>query len=335
MIRSLRKIPIALIAALTVGFATMPANAQQAGGSVTQPSAGTAQGKEEFPGKQELLRRIALYEGAERSAETAHAGTESLANIYGNLAALYEDAGMYPKSEDVMRREISLLRSGSQDELADAIGHIAVLHIAMGELREAEKEQLEALRIRETIGDPVEIALSWTDLADVYIKQLHYRKALGYSQKAVAVLADNPKVDVANRIAVRQTLAYALCGLQQCGEAIPLLKAAIELEKSSYGADSLMVGTGNFLLGYAYWQYGDMQQAAELMARGAARMKVDLGWGHAIYLNAMMQYAKFLRQRGQMEAAASAEREIKMANAVVDARSLTTSSSAFAGAGSR
>ena len=78
-----------------------------------------------------------------------------------------------------------------------------------------------------------------------------------------------------------------------------------------------------------------MEDAAELMAQGTARMKVDLGWGHTIYLNAMTQYARFLRQRGQKEAAATAEREIKMANAVVDARSLTTSSSAFAAAGSR
>lgn len=288
-----------------------------------------------FPDKPELLRRIALYEAAERSAERAHTGTESMVRIYSNLAALYEDACMYSRSEEVMHREIAMLRSGPQDELADAIGHLAVLHIAMGEMRQAEKDDFEALRISESMGNPVGVALTWTDLADVDIKQRHYKQALDYAQRAMAVLAENPKVDVADRIVVRQTLAYALCGLKECGQAIPILKDAIEMEKSSYGADSLMVGTGYYLLGYTYWQNGDMEDAAELMARGTARMKVDLGWGHTIYLNAMTQYARFLRQRGQKEAAASAEREVKMANAVVDARSLTTSSSAFAGAGSR
>jgi putative component of toxin-antitoxin plasmid stabilization module len=140
---------------------------------------------------------------------------------------------------------------------------------------------------------------------------------------------------VADRIVVRQTLAYALCGLKECGQAIPILKDAIEMEKSSYGADSLMVGTGYLSSRIHILANGDMEDAAELMARGTARMKVDLGWGHTIYLNAMTQYARFLRQRGQKEAAATAEREIKIANAVVDARSLTTSSSAFAAAGSR
>jgi hypothetical protein len=41
---------------------------------------------------------------------------------------------MYPKSENLMRRWISLLRSGPQDELAEALSHLAVLHIAMGEI---------------------------------------------------------------------------------------------------------------------------------------------------------------------------------------------------------
>jgi tetratricopeptide (TPR) repeat protein len=147
-----------------------------------------------FPDKPELLRRIALYEAAERSAERAHPGMESMVRIYSNLAALYEDACMYSRSEEVMHREIAMLRSGPQDELADAIGHLAVLHIAMGEMRQAEKDDFEALRIRESMGDPVGVALTWTGLADVDIKQRHYKQALDYAQRAMAVLAENPKV---------------------------------------------------------------------------------------------------------------------------------------------
>ena len=161
-----------------------------------------------------------------------------------------------------MRREIAMLRSGPQDELAEAIGRLAVLHIAMGDLREAEKNELEALRIREGAGDPVGTALTWNDLAEVYIKEKQFKKALEYAEKATPVLADNPKVDVADRIAVRQTLGLALCGLKQCGQAIQLLKDALQLEKTNYGADSLFVGAGNFLLGYTYWQNGDMNEAA-------------------------------------------------------------------------
>lgn len=327
--------PMTLLAVMTIGFARVPASAQPTSSGASQMATGSAARDTVFPSKPELLRRIALYEAAEQSAERTHPGMKSMVKIYSNLAVLYEDAAMYPQSEEVMRREISLLQSGPQDELAEALGHLAVLHIAMGELRQAEKDDLEALRIRESVGDPAGIALTWSDLADVDIKQRHFKPALDYAQKAMAVLADNPKVDVGDRIAVRQALALALCGLKRCEQGIPILKDALEMEKSSYGADSLMVGTGYYLLGYTAWQNGDIQDAAVWMERGTTRMKADLGWGHSIYLNALTEYAKFLRQRGQMEAAAAAEREVKMADAVVDARSLTTSSSAFAAAGPR
>jgi tetratricopeptide (TPR) repeat protein len=236
---------------------------------------------------------------------------------------------MYLKAEDAMLRAIALLKTGPQDQLAEEIGHLAVLHIAMGELRKAEKNQMEALAIRESVGDPVGIALTWSDLADLYIKQRQYKKALDYAQRAMDVLAGRPDVRASDRIAVRQTLAFALCGAGNCEKAIPLLKDAIDLSKSSFGVDSLPVGINEYLLGYAYWQSGNMHDAGEWMGRGIARMKVDLGWGHSIYINALRQYAKFLRKAGQAEAAASAEREINQAEALVDARTFTARTDAF------
>jgi tetratricopeptide (TPR) repeat protein len=327
---------------LMIGVAGALANGQQAVAGGPQVAAGRVGSDAEFPDKPELLRRIALYEAAEQSAERTHPGIESMVKIYANLAALYEDVGMYLKSEDVMRREISLLRNGPMNELADVIGHLAVLHVAMGNLGQAERDDFDALRIRESVGDPVGTALTWSDLADVYIKQRHFKQALDYAQRAMAVLGDNPEVDVADRITVRQTVAYALCGLKQCGRAIPMLKDALELEKGSYGEDSLMVGSGYFLLGYAAWKNGDIVDATAWMERGTKRMKVDLGWGHVIYLNAMSEYARFLRERGQMEVAATAEREVRQAQSVVrqaqsvvNARSLTGRSAGLASTGLR
>ena|ERR1017187_4867739 len=114
-----------LIAVLMIGLAGVQATGQPAGGNAPQASQSDAV----FPDRPELLRRIGLYEAAERSAEASPTGTENLVKIDANLAALYEDAGMYPKAENLMRRWISLLRSGPQDELAEAISHLAVLHI--------------------------------------------------------------------------------------------------------------------------------------------------------------------------------------------------------------
>ena len=71
------------------------------------------------------------------------------------------------------------------------------------------------------------------------------------------------------------------------------------------------------------------------MARGTARMKVDLGWGHAVYINVMSDYAQFLRERGQLEAAAVAQREVRQAQSVVDVRSLAGRSGEVGAAGLR
>jgi tetratricopeptide (TPR) repeat protein len=310
-----------LIAVLMMALACASANGQPDGMTTAAAAENVPQSNAEFPGKPELLRRIALYETAARNAEATQAGHESLVKIYTNLGALYEDASMYLKSEDAMRKAISLLEAGPQDQLAEEIGHLAVLHVAMGELREAEKDQMEALQIRETVGDPVGIALTWNDLADLYVKQRHYKKALGYAQRAMDILGDRPDVSPPDRIAVRQTLALAFCGSRDYQSAIPLLKDAIELSKISSGADSLEVGIDYYLLGYVDWQSGDMIGAEEWMGRGITRMKVDLGWGHTIYVNAIRQYARFLKETGHMEEAASAQAEARQSEAVVDARS--------------
>ena len=66
-----------------------------------------------------------------------------------------------------------------------------------------------------------------------------------------------------------------------------------------------------------------MDDAAEWMGRGINRMKVDMGWGHPLYVNSVNQYALFLRKQGQMEAADSAQREVRQAQSVVDVRSFT------------
>lgn len=271
--------------------------------------------------KAELLRRIDLYESAVHRPGISRIDDASVARVYSSLGNCYLDLAMYLKAEDAMQHAIALMRHGSQPALAEEIGQLAVLHLAMGDLKLAEKGQLEALSIREQIGDPVGLALSWNDLAGLYIRQRQFRKALDYARRAMPVLASNPAVQAADRIAIRQTLASALCGTQQCERAIPLLQQALALASDNFGADSLAVGVDSYLLGYTYWQNGQMDEAADWMQRGVERMKQDWDWGYTLYVNAVAQYAKFLHKRGQAESAALEDRELKHMTETIDARS--------------
>jgi tetratricopeptide (TPR) repeat protein len=306
-----------VLVVLIFGLSTTQVRAQE-------PAAAPQNAVATLPAKAELLRRIDLYEAALRKPEIMHSDDASLATVYASLGKCYLDVAMYPKAEAAMQRAIALLGHGSPATLADETGQLAVLHVAMGDLKRATKDQMGALHIREQIGDPVGIALTWNDLASLYIRQRQYGKALDYAQRAMPLLASNLSVKAGDRIAIRQTLAYALCGVHQCARAIPLLQDALELARDHFGADSLAVGLASYLLGYTYWQSGQMDEAADWMQQGIERMKMDWGWGHTLYVNAVTQYSKFLRQRGQIESATLEERELRQMAAVVDARSLTS-----------
>lgn len=274
-----------------------------------------------IPPKAELLRRIDLYEAALHKPGINRIDDASVARVYVSLGNCYLDVAMYLKAEDAMQHAIALMRHGSQPALADEIGQLAGLHFVMGDLKQAEKGEMEALQIRQQIGDPVGLALTWNDLANLYIRQRQFSKALDYAQRAMLVLASNPAVQASDRISIRQTLASALCGMHQCDRAIPQLQQAVSLARDNLGADSLAVGVSSFLLGYAYWQNGQMDEAADWMQRGIERMKQDWDWGYTLYVNAVVQYAKFLHKRGQTESAALEDRELKHMTETVDARS--------------
>ena len=297
-----------------------PANTQPAT-STLQTAPASHQQTPRFD-RTELLRRSGVLEDAIRKAELAHDSNARIARLYGILGEVYENLGWYAKAEADMRKATSLLINGPQDQLAELLEHLAFLHVAMGEDRQAEKDDLQALRIRETLPDPIGLAIAWNDLADLYYRERHYRKALDYAQHAMTVVANNPKASADFRIAVRQTLGYALCGDGHCTKAIPILKDALELARATFGPDSLEGGIASYDLGFALWHSGNTADAAQWLKAGIERMKVEFGWGHELYINALRQYSLFLHQNRQREEAAAVDREMQMLTATVDVHTL-------------
>jgi tetratricopeptide (TPR) repeat protein len=269
----------------------------------------------------ELLRQIAIHEEAARTGEATHASDGSLAKVYVELASMYADLAMYPRAEQAMQRGIALLRRDpdpKKDELASAIDDMAMVHVSMGDLNKAEKEGQEALQIRLKEGDREAIGASYRELAALYLKRREFKKSVEFGQKAIVALGEDPRVNPDDWVSVRYTVARSLCESGSCGRAIPLLEQGIEQAKVSYGESSLPVGMGEYQLGLTYWREGDTVEAARWFERGIALMKVELSWGHPTYINALREYAKFLRQHGTEEAAVAVEREIRQADAKVD-----------------
>lgn len=309
------------------------AAAQSNSMSTSPEPARTAAAKQ--PDKAELQRQIAAYENAARSGEAKHSDRMELAGIYRILGSLYADAGEYMKAEDAMKQAVADLKDGPQADLADELGQLGVVQVELGKAKQAEQDEMAALQIRESLGDLVLTAFTWNDLAGTYSVQLKFKKAVEYAQKAYDVLGNRAELSVDDRIAVRQTLGYGLTGMNHCSQGIPVLKEAFELAKNSYGDHNPRVGYTEYVLGFGYWHCGDTEHAAAWLEHGTTDMKADYGWDRSLYLNAMKQYARFLRTTGLLAQAASAEAVVNQADAVVDVRSLTGRGEGFRSAGSK
>jgi hypothetical protein len=117
--------------------------------------------------------------------------------------------------------------------------------------------------------------------------------------------------------------------------AIPLLKDGIDIARTAFRPNDFPVGMGEYLLGLAYWRSGNLFDAGKHMEQGTTIMKEQLGWGHPAYLNALKQYALFLRKSQRSDDAKAVERQIQLAEAVVDVHSIQTRTGVDALAGLR
>jgi hypothetical protein len=297
----------------------------------------TGSSGEEF--KESLLHRIAIAETAVRQAESARAGNAELGSLYAQLALLYEDAAQFERSEVTLEHSVSLLRhtpgaganlTMANDQqaalqvamLATAVAQLGSLHVAMRKLRESEGEEQEALRLRVKLGDQVMVARSWNDLAALALAERKFPKARDFAQRALNEFTANDQAAAIDRLSARYALAMAFCNLKNYASAVPIIKDAIEEGKAKLVPGDFPIGFGTFLLGYAYWKAGDMPDAAENLRVGTIGMSEQLGWGHPSYLEALKQYAKFLRENRQADVASAVELRIRQAESVVDVHAL-------------
>ena len=281
--------------------------------------------------KQEVLRLIATSEAGQRQMESAHADNAVLGRGYIQLGLLYSDAGLWNKAEADLERAVVLFRHTSEpgDGLAEAVGRLGSLHVLTGRFGESEKEEMEALKLRQNVGDRLQIARSWDDLGGLYLAEHKYAKAKDFAQKAVTEFLTDDRALPYDRISARYTLSLALCYLKDYSSAFPVVKAGLDEAKVAMRPIDLPVGFGDFLLGYIYWQFGDIAKAGEYMEHGNAVMAERLGWQHPTYLGVARQYARFLRENRRVDEAETVERQIRQAEAVVDVGALQTQKSAY------
>lgn len=283
----------------------------------------SAQEKSHAPNRNLACTDVRSCESKIREAEQGHADNVTLAKLYLAFANAEHDVGNLSKAESAMKNAASLLREGQQDLLAGVLTQLATLHVESGNPHATRKELKRVLRIREKLGNPVELALTWDDIADLNLRLGRFDDALRYAERANVVLRDDSRVSLSDRIATRQTLGNALCKTGSHERAIVVLSEAAQMADTQIGKDTVDAGVAKFLLGSAYWHSGQMEVASTLMAEGMAGLSNSTAWGRAPYLHALTEYIQFLRVRGDTDAVRTAEREIVAAKATVSVAALS------------
>lgn len=264
----------------------------------------------------DLQKETAEYEAASRSAEPPHMPAIEAGRIWLHLGILYQHAGRYGQSEITYEHAMRLLTIApvSQLDLADAIDDLGTLYMETGNLKGAEDAESKAMKMREATGLESELRQSWYHLATLYLREHQADKSRSFAQRAFDAFSKDMNAIPEDKFGAQLVLSASLCQSHRYPEAIALLQSALQLSNDLYGPEQFPTGLNTFLLGYAYWKSGDLVPANKLMQRGSDILDKTLGW-HPAYLFFLTQYAQFLRNVHNQDAAHAIEKEIKQRRA--------------------
>lgn len=284
---------------------------------------------------QKLLDAVAASEAMTRKAEQEHLPDLHMARIYWNLAMSYEDAGETGRAEAALVHAETLFRRSDTNggELAEALDGLAILNGATGKISAAEKEELEALQLRQKLGNRLTMARSWATMSALMLKQKKFDQAGAFAQQAADEFAENAGATFRDKLSARYALGMALCGQKDYATAVPVLKSAVADARSELSVQSAPVGIGEFLLGYAYWKAGDTANAGVEMKTGIDVLNSQFGWGAPSYLPVLRMYAKYLHETRNVAEANEVNQRIQQAESVVSVGQLQSNPAVFGFAG--
>ncbi|GGA63696.1 hypothetical protein GCM10011507_14110 [Edaphobacter acidisoli] len=254
-----------------------------------------------------------------------------IARLYWQLGMSYEDAGEIGRADATLQHAEALFRQSDSKggELAEALDSLAVLDGATGRVPDAMKEELEALQLRQKLGNRLLMARSWNTLGALALKQKKFDQARAFSQKAADEFEGNKDATLNDKLAARYGLGMALCGQKDYTTAVSVLKNAVTDARSMPSVEPIPIGIGEFLLGYAYWHSGDATDAGIEMKTGVNTLNAQLGWGAPSYVQVLKIYAKYLHLTRNVEEANEVDRRIQQADSVVSVGALQSSAGVF------
>jgi tetratricopeptide (TPR) repeat protein len=188
------------------------------------------------------------------------------------LGLAYSTAGAYPQAIAILKQAVAALTGararvhfGLGTTLAVTCRRWLVRCLAeLGAFNEGLTYSAEALRLAESVGSPIDLALAYFEAGDLPLRQGHFGKAIPPLERGLSLCQTTDLSIVAPTIASSVGYAYALA--ERLAEALPLLEQAVEQAMATrlLMLHSLPVAW----LGEAYLLAGRLQEATAFVGSG-------------------------------------------------------------------
>jgi tetratricopeptide (TPR) repeat protein len=229
-------------------------------------------------GRPALQRRIEVRLTALVAKENAHASNREVGYLWSRLGDDYSQAGEFGNAESAFNHAIESFSKepGNRDLYARALDQLGALYRVYGRIPEALNCRRKALALREKLGDPLQLALSQSHLAELALISNKYKEAFRGADSAYRQMSGMENAHKGDLLSALLVRTYAKCGLRRNAECLSDAQQALALSRSAFAEDSLPVGAALMALSSAQLDNGAAEEAEGSARRALSALKTEL-----------------------------------------------------------
>lgn len=217
-----------------------------------------------------LQRRIEERLTALEAKENAHPSNREVGYQWSRLGEDYSLAGEFGDAESAFNHAVESFSKEpeNRDLYAGALDELGALYRVYGRIPEAQNCRRKALALRKKLGDPLQLALSQSHLAELDLISKKYKEAFTRADSAYRQMSGMENAGNGDLLSALLVRTYAKCRLRRHAECLSDAQQALALSRSVFAEDSLPVGAALVALSSAQLDNGSTQEA-EASARQA------------------------------------------------------------------
>jgi len=251
-----------------------------------------------------VLENRGSFETAAKVAKAAidsrQLGGNELGRGYIILAVACQGAGDLANAQIAFEHALQVLEHDREhlEDYASALENYAGFYSELGQLDVAAPMWRQAFHLRHRIGDHTGTALSLTRLAEFALARNRVHEAHRYLRRASNEAKASPDLIDDDKAFFFETQGWLAIAEHHAPAAVAAYQLALELVERSRGEQHWLAGWDHMLLGKAYAQSGDFENASANMQTGLTILDHALGRKNPKYLAADLAYSRVLDQFG-------------------------------------